>query len=566
MVEDDATLRRVAVRTLQKAGYTAVEAGDVQEAREAWEAHHPEVTLLDLDLPGERGSALLDERWARELETVIIVVTGTDDIDNADNAFAHGAYGYVVKPYTRNELLMQVKSAIRRRELEHAVADQVHELQRKVLKGVAGITRLRSQLETRSSDPEPADEEVIRHLSSAIKLRDDEPGLHIERVSLTAAALADWCGASFDPAPAIRLAAAMHDVGKIGVPDWVVLKPGRLTPAEKAIVESHCELGHALLDGSDSPILNLAASVALNHHERWDGGGYPNRREGDDIPLEARITSVVDVFDTLTSNGVHRAALPVDTAVDIMVRERGGLFDPALLDVFLERLDDVFNIAGTLADPPAPRITRVVIVDKEHVFVDGLTHIVHSRDDMRVIGTAGSVGEAIDVVDDLRPDVVLSAFHLPGGDGARLIEHVLAQRPETKVIILTGTATPEVALRCISAGCSGFVGRTASGDDVTSAIRRVHDGEVVIPPALLPEVVSGLRRPAVAIGDDIAPREREVLGHLAQGLSLPEICTTMSISLNTGRNHTQKVIEKLGAHSKLEAVVIALRENLIELS
>ena len=169
---------------------------------------------------------------------------------------------------------------------------------------------------------------AIEHLSSAVSLRDDETGRHIERVSLTAAALADWRGFVVDPAPAIRLAAAMHDVGKIGIPDWVLLKPGRLSADERTIIERHCELGHALLSVSSSPVLKLAASVALNHHERWDGNGYPNRRRGDDIPLEARVTSVADVFDALTRDRVYRAALPVETAVDIMLRDRGGLFDP----------------------------------------------------------------------------------------------------------------------------------------------------------------------------------------------------------------------------------------------
>jgi DNA-binding NarL/FixJ family response regulator len=268
----------------------------------------------------------------------------------------------------------------------------------------------------------------------------------------------------------------------------------------------------------------------------------------------------------LSSEQVYRAALPVDTAVDIMIREREGLFDPELLDLFLERLDHVLAISGTLTDPPAPRITRIVVVDQERVVVDGLVQIIHHRDEMRVIGTANSLAEAVQVLDELRPDVILSAFLLPDGDGARLSEHVLAHRPETKILILTSMATPEVALRCISAGCSGLVAKTATGDEVTSAIRRVHDGEVVIPPTLLPNVVSGLRRSPRTIGDDIAPREREVLGHLAHGLSLPDIAANMSISMNTARNHTQRVIEKLGAHSKLEAVVIAVREKVIELN
>ncbi len=130
------------------------------------------------------------------------------------------------------------------------------------------------------------------------------------------------------------------------------------------------------------------------------------------------------------------------------------------------------------------------------------------------------------------------------------------------MIVRIDTAIPQAALRCIAAGCSGVIAKTAPVDDVARAIRRTHDGEVVIPIDLLPKVVSGLRRPEHRVGDNMTPRETELLGHLAHGRSLLEIASEMSISLNTARNHTQRVIEKLGAHSKLEAVVIALREGL----
>ena len=459
-----------------------------------------------------------------------------------------------------------VVSGQRRHQQSRPLNNQVQALERRVLKGVEAVTTLPSGLDSAANPAHLADEEVVRYLSAAIGLRDDETGRHIERVSLTAAALSDWCGATFDPAPAIRLGAAMHDVGKIGIPDWVLLKPGRLTPAEMAIVRRHCELGHALLGVSDSSILTLAASIALNHHERWDGKGYPNRRGGEDIPLEARITSVADVFDALTSDRVYRAALPVETAVDIMLRERSGLFDAALLDLFLEHLDDILGIAGTLPDPPAVRITRIVVADHQRVFAAGLTQIIHRRDEMRIIGIAHSMAEAIDVVEELRPDVLLCGYRMPDGDGAQLSEHVQAHCPETKIVVLTSMATPEVAARCISAGCSGIVAKTASAEEVTLAIRRVHDGEVVIPPDLLPHVLAGLRRPTHSIGADITPRERELLGHLAEGRSLSAIAHSMSISVNTARNHTQNVIEKLGAHSKLEAVVIAMHEKLIDIS
>jgi putative two-component system response regulator len=563
IVDDDPVMRATTERILRKADYLVVQAGSAGEARLLWEIHRPHVALVDLNLGGEPGSALLKEAWVRHLDTAVVVVTGSDDIDVADDAFKDGASGYVVKPFTPNEILMQVSSALRRRRLERSVADQVQELERKVIESTTGVSELRMRLETLTLGSTLADERIVEHLSSAVCLRDDDTGRHIERVGITAAALAGWRGFSVDPAPAVRLAAAMHDVGKIGIPDWVLLKPGRLTPDERTIIERHCELGHALLAGSSSPVLKLAASVALNHHERWDGTGYPHRRRGDDIPLEARITSVADVFDALTRDRVYRAALPLDTAVDIMVRDRGGLFDPQLLDLFLERLDDVLDLTKDLTDPPATRMTRIVVAGDEPVLVDGLLRLMNRRGEMRVVGSGQTIAEALNAVRDLRPDVLLTDYRMPDGEAASLIRVVLADHPETKVIVLIETAVPEGALRCIAAGCSGVVAKNEPVDDIAMAIRRVHDGELVIPPALMPHIVSGMRRNEPRLGDDITRREHEVLGYLASGRSSPDIAAAMSISVTTARNHTQRVIEKLGAHSKLEAVVVAMREGLI---
>jgi putative two-component system response regulator len=562
IVDDDPLIRETTERVLKSAHYVVVQARSTDEARLLWLQHRPDVALVDLELGGEPGSALLKERWVRDNATAIVVLTGSDDVDIAEASFEQGASGYVVKPFTPNELLMQVSSALRRMHLERSRADQVLELERKVVESTTGISDLKLRLEQVSLGSSLADEQIVAHLSSAVCLRDDDTGRHIMRVSITAAALADWCGFVVDPAPAIRLAAAMHDVGKIGIPDWVLLKPGRLSPDERAIIERHCELGHALLSGSNSQVLNLAASVALNHHERWDGQGYPNRRRGEDIPIEARITSVADVFDALTRDRVYRAAMPVETAVDVMVRDRAGLFDPRLLDLFLDHLDTVLDLTRPLPDPAVPRVTRIVIAGDEPLLVDGLMRLMNRRGEMRVVGGGQTSREALEAVRTLRPDVLLADYRMPDGEAVSLVNAALAELPETKVIVVIDTAASDAAVQCVSAGCSGVIAKTATVDEVASAIRRVHDGEVVISAELLAHVASGLRRGSSRVGEDITRRELELLRYLARGLSLPDIAQAMSISMNTARNHTQRVIEKLGAHSKLEAVVIAMREGL----
>jgi DNA-binding NarL/FixJ family response regulator len=246
-----------------------------------------------------------------------------------------------------------------------------------------------------------------------------------------------------------------------------------------------------------------------------------------------------------------------------MLRDRGGLFEPQLLDLFLSRLDDVLTLTKDLPDPATTRPTRIVIAGDEPVLVDGLLRLMNRRGEMRVIGSARTAAEALEVVLSLRPDVVLADYRMPDGEAAGLTEAVITGSPETKVIVLIDAAAPEGALQCISAGCSGVIAKTAPVDDIARAVRRVHDGEVVIPAALLSEVGSRLRRSRHRIGDDLTRREGELLAHLASGLSLPDIAAAMSISMNTARNHTQRAIEKLGAHSKLEAVVIANREGLL---
>jgi putative two-component system response regulator len=429
------------------------------------------------------------------------------------------------------------------------------------IESAAGVIAFNERMQQVTRGSSLADERIIEHLSLAVSMRDDDSGNHIERVTATAGALAEWHGYGVDATQSIRLAAAMHDVGKIGIPDWVLLKPASLTAAERTIIERHCELGYALLTGSSSAVLNLAASVALNHHERWDGDGYPNHRRGHEIPLEARLIAVAHAFDDLTRDRVYRAALPVDTAVDVMLRERGGRFDPELLDIFLDHLDEVLGLVKDLSDPPTARTTRIVIAGDEPVIVDGLMRLMSRKGEMRVIGSGYTVAEAITAVRNLHPDVVLADYRMSDGDAPRLTAEVLGDHPETKVIVLVDDAAPEGAMRCIAAGCSGVIVRTASMDDIAKAVRRVHDGEVVIPVALLAQFAAELRRGGRRIGDDITRRERELLGYLARGLALPEVADAMSISMSTARNHTQRVIEKLGAHSKLEAVVIAMREG-----
>jgi hypothetical protein len=209
----------------------------------------------------------------------------------------------------------------RRKALQHEVDERNDDLRRAL------------------SELEIAQAETVRRLSMAVEFRDEDTGAHIERIGRFSKLLSEAIGMSPDFCARISHAAPLHDVGKVAIPDAILLKPGSLTPEERAIVETHTEEGHRLLRGSSSSILDMGATIALSHHERWDGGGYPRGLAAEKIPIEGRIVAIADVFDALTSHRVYRDAFSVEEAVQMMLDESGRHFDPVLLHTFMEVLD-----------------------------------------------------------------------------------------------------------------------------------------------------------------------------------------------------------------------------------
>src|SRR5258707_5033923 len=212
--------------------------------------------------------------------------------------------------------------------------------------GEKGMGALEDEIESRTSELkralselEIAQAETVQRLSMAVEFRDEDTGAHIERIGRFSVLLAEQIGMEQEFSERLRHAAPLHDVGKVAITDAILLKPGPLTPEERAIVETHAEEGHRLARGSSSSILDMAATVALSHQEKWDGTGYPRGLKGEAIPIEGRIVAVADVFDALTSDRVYRKAFPVDDAIPMMRDQRGRHFDPVLLDAFMEVLE-----------------------------------------------------------------------------------------------------------------------------------------------------------------------------------------------------------------------------------
>lgn len=350
IVDDEAPFRQALRRTLERGGHQVLEASNVAEARAVLEAEAVELVLCDVNMPGGSGLELV--RWIAtdHSDTAIVMLTGLDDPAVANEAFSIGAFGYLVKPVGGNEALINVSSNLRRRELEQSRRQYVEELESKVVSRTAALRAAVQQLELGRASVQHAERDAVDRLVAALTIRSEETGAHIKRVGRFTALLADRAGVNGHSHDEICLAAMLHDVGKIGIPDSILLKPGPLDGEERTIMQRHAALGSELLADGNSPVLVLGAQIALTHHERFDGSGYPRGLSGDQIPGAGRIVAIGDVFDALTSDRVYRPAMPVAEAAAQMRAERGRHFDPDLLDVFLDALDEFEAIRAAHPD------------------------------------------------------------------------------------------------------------------------------------------------------------------------------------------------------------------------
>jgi putative two-component system response regulator len=217
-----------------------------------------------------------------------------------------------------------------------------------MLAGALARARTTERLAAANEELRASREETITRLAVAADWRDTETATHIERVGQYAASLAQWAGCPADYVEQIRLASKMHDVGKLGVPDAILRKPGKFTPEEFEQMKQHTQMGGRILEGSSSPLIQMAHRIALFHHERWDGRGYPHGVGGEEIPLEGRITAICDAFDAMCSRRVYKEAYPLDMAFGVIESELGKHFDPNLGRLFIDHRHEVIEIKMTM--------------------------------------------------------------------------------------------------------------------------------------------------------------------------------------------------------------------------
>ena len=306
-----------------------------------------DLILLDINMPHMDGYQVMEQLQAViPLDGLppILVLTAQHSQDFRQRALDSGARDYVTKPFDADELFSRVKNLL-----------EVHQANKYMTQENAILDeRVRQRTEELEAAHKLLHEsrlQVVRRLGRAAEYRDNETGLHIIRMSKMAALIAKAAGMNEEECDLLLNAAPMHDIGKIGIPDHILLKPGKFEPDEWEIMKTHAQIGADILSGDDMPLLNMASDIALTHHERWDGNGYPNGLEGEGIPLVGRITALADVFDALTSVRPYKKAWTVEDSVALIKEESGKQFDPELVEYFLAILSDIVNIKTEFAEP-----------------------------------------------------------------------------------------------------------------------------------------------------------------------------------------------------------------------
>lgn len=304
----------------------------------AFSPNPPDIILLDVMMPEMDGYEVcrLLKADERTRNIPVIFVTARSEVEDEEYGLSLGAADYITKPVSASIVQARVKTHLelydRARHLEALVAEQTNYL----------VAKAHELEETRR--------EIIRRLGRAAEYRDNETGMHVIRLSHFVQMLARKAGLTETEADQMMYASLMHDVGKIGISDNILLKPGKLTDEEFAVIRSHPEIGAEIIGEHPSELLQMAASISLTHHEKWNGKGYPKGLKGEAIPLAGRITAIADVFDALTSARPYKAAWSVDDALALIEREAGEAFDPRLAPLFIATRGEIEQIMQTFRD------------------------------------------------------------------------------------------------------------------------------------------------------------------------------------------------------------------------
>lgn len=361
IIDDERINIEVVKAYLAEAGFSNFRSTtDSRYALDLMEQHPPDILLLDINMPHLSGLEILESM--RQIEkynrTPVLILTAAEDPEVKLNALRLGASDFLAKPVDPSELTLRMENVLAVKAYQDHLAEHSEMLEEKVRE--------------RTRELEESRQEAIHCLARAGEYRDDDTGQHVTRVGQYTRILAMDLGFRRDQVELIEQAAKLHDVGKIGIPDAILHKSGKLDPNEYAVIQQHCGIGseimnphaddidptvreHAtigskILGSTRSPLLKLAAIIAGSHHEKWDGSGYPHGLSGEEIPIEGRIVAVADVFDALSSSRPYKEAFPISKCIEILEQGRGKHFDPAVLDAFQRKQDEIIAVQQEYVD------------------------------------------------------------------------------------------------------------------------------------------------------------------------------------------------------------------------
>jgi putative two-component system response regulator len=360
VIEDDVMNSRLLTTILTRLGYTVETAFDGITGLEKAESSPPDLILLDLQLPRMHGYEVARHLKQADKTKIIpiVVVSSFAEVENRVKAFEAGADDFLSKPIDQVELRARVQSLLKVKMFNDHMVNYQKILESEVDKRTRQLSQAFEELKSAVDKIKQASLDTTFRLAQAAESRDGETGCHIKRIGYYSAAMAKVMGLPAQDVELILYASPMHDIGKIGVPDRILLKPGPLDAEEWNVMKLHTTIGGKILSNSDSYVIQMAERIALTHHEKWDGSGYPDGLKGSQIPLWGRISAIVDVFDALTNNRPYRKALPIDQSLDILKKSTGTHFDPEVSEVFFSIEEQILSILRGNKEPSSRKVDQ----------------------------------------------------------------------------------------------------------------------------------------------------------------------------------------------------------------